>query len=700
MAAIVKTATLGDQQLILETGHVARQAHGSVIAKTGDTWVMVTVCADKKYVPGIDFLPLTVEYMERSSAAGKIPGGFFKREGRASTRETLGSRLIDRSLRPTFPDGWPYETQLISQVISAAPENDPVVAALNGASAALMISDIPFDGPLGCVQIGYIGGRFVINPNPKLWVESAIHFTVSGSRTAIVMVEGSAHEADENLVVDGLLTAHQALQASIDAQLELVREAGKPKRETVPLTRDAALVSAVREIVRQGLLEATSTTDKILRYNKYSEIKKQAAAALAERFPTGEGDIKAVIEDVKTEIVRNRILEEGRRIDGRDTKTVRPITVEAGVLPRVHGSALFTRGETQALVSATLGTAVDEQLIETLHDKEMKRFMLHYNFPPFSVGEVKPMRGPGRREIGHGNLAERALLAVVPKHEEFPYTIRVVSDITESNGSSSMASVCGGALALMDAGVPIKAPVAGVAMGLIAEGEKMVVLTDILGDEDHLGDMDFKVCGTEKGVTALQMDIKIKGINREILSNALAQAKEARLHVLEQMNKVLSKPRADISQYAPRITTIHINPERIRDLIGPGGKVIKDIIAKTGVEIDVDDSGRVNVASANRENAERALKMIKDLTQEAEVGKLYLGTVVKIMDFGAFVEILPGVDGLCHISEISDKRIAQVTDVLHEGDEVVVKVLAVDPKTGKIKLSRKAALAEGGVPTA
>jgi polyribonucleotide nucleotidyltransferase len=704
MNPIQQRVQCGDKEILLETGKVAKQADGAAWVRMGDSIVLVTVVSTQDRREGIDFFPLTVDYQEKLSAAGRLPGNYFRREGKATEKETLTSRIIDRSCRPLFPEGYGNETQIIATVYSFDQENDPDVLALTAASTALQVSDVPFHGPIAGVRVGRVRGQFVANPTITQRAESELDVIMAASEDAIVMVEGGAREVSEGVMVDALLFGHAAVRELLAAQKRLAEAKGvKGKRTFDAPKNDAELRAKVRQLTWEKVREAYSRGEKHDRYGRLSEIKKELFEALKAEaagdparlasIALREKEVKGYYEDVKYEYMRGMIVDEKRRIGGRGERDIRKITCEVGVLPRVHGSSLFTRGETQALVATTLGTAEDEQRVEQLTGMAYKRFLLHYNFPPFSVGEVKMMRGPGRREIGHGALAERALRYVMPPEEKFPYTVRIVSDITESNGSSSMASVCGGCLSLMDAGVPIKAPVAGIAMGLIKEGEKIAILSDILGDEDHLGDMDFKVCGTEAGITSIQMDIKIGGVTREILERALSQAAEGRKFILSEMLKSIATSRPEISIYAPRITTIRIRPERIRDVIGPGGKVIKEITAQTGCSINVDDSGAVSIASSDQEKVAAAIKRIKDLTQEAEVGKTYLGTVRKIAEFGAFVEIFPGTDGLIHISELSDKRVKNVTDVLSEGEEVLVKVISVD-RTGKIRLSRKEALAE------
>jgi len=688
---------IGGRTLAFESGKIAKQADGSVVVRQGDTVVLVTVVAAKEKKEGLDFFPLTVEYQEKLYAAGRIPGSFFRREGRPTEKEILSARLIDRSLRPLFPEGFQNETQVIATVLSMDGENEPDVLALSGASAALGLSDIPFHGLVAGVRVGRVNGQFVANPTYSQRALSDMDLVIGASEEAIAMVEGGAQELPESVVVDALLFGHAEARRIIAAQKALVAELGGPK---APRAFQAfAADAAVRELVfAKGSAKARAAFDigdKHARYGALKALGKELATEICAdpAFAGKEKDVKIAFEDLKYTSMRQMIVNERKRIAGRPHDVVRDIACEAGYLPRTHGSALFTRGETQALVTVTLGTSDDEQRIESLLGQHFKKFMLHYNFPPYSVGEIKRL-ATARREVGHGHLAERALRAVLPTEPEFQYSVRIVSEVLESNGSSSMATVCGGTLALMDAGIKIKAPVAGIAMGLIKEGEGIAILSDILGDEDHLGDMDFKVCGTREGVTALQMDIKITGVTREILERALDQARAGRLHILDRMTEALAAPRSDYSAYAPRVTTIRISQGKIRDVIGPGGKVIKDIIARTQTKIDINDDGVINIASANQEAVDQAIAMIKALTQEAEIGKIYLGTVRKIMEFGAFVEVLPGTDGLVHVSELSDKRVKAVTDVLNEGDEVYVKVLAVDPKTGKIRLSRKEALAD------
>jgi polyribonucleotide nucleotidyltransferase len=683
------------RKLKIECGKIAKQAAGSALVTYGESMVLVTVC----YGPekDVDFFPLTVDYFEKTYAAGKIPGGFFRREGKLSEKETLVSRLIDRPCRPLFPDNFHREVQVIATVLSADEENDTDVLAMCGASAALTVSDLPFEGPVSGVRVGRINGKLVINPKQSEVPNSDLNFIVAGSRDAIVMVEGGAQEVPETEVLEALFFAHEQCQVINDMQLDLQKQIGKPKMETPAKGYDEALYAKMVAFVTPKLKEAVKLREKLARRDAVGGSKQ---ALVAEFVKEGDANAAAAaklagkaFEDTHYNVVRDLAIDEGMRLDGRDTKTVRPIAIEVGLLPRTHGSSLFTRGETQAIVVATLGTEAEAQRIDSLMGDASKTFMLHYNFPPFSVGETKPMRGPGRREIGHGALAERAIRAVVPDIKQFPYVIRIVSEITESNGSSSMATVCGSSLALMDAGVPVKAPVAGVAMGLIKRDSKYVVLTDILGDEDHLGDMDFKVCGTTKGITALQMDIKIKGLSRDIMDKAMLQAREGRLHILEEMGKAINSSRKDLSRYAPRIVQIKINPDRIRDVIGPGGKTIRSITESCGVKMEVTDDGTVSIASNDGQKVKNAIAIIESLTQEAVVGKIYKGIVKRLADFGAFVEILPGTDGLVHISQIAEEKIRRVDDVLSEGDEVMVKVLEID-RQGKIRLSMKEAQAD------
>ncbi len=695
--------SLEGRTLSIEAGRVARAADGAVWVRYGDTVVLVTAVASKQPREGIDFFPLTVDYQERAYAAGKIPGGFFKREGRPHEKETLAGRLIDRPVRPLFPHGYHQDVQIIATVLSADQENDPDVLAVVGASAALTISNIPFLGPIGCVRIGRVDGRFVVNPTYVQLEQSDMDMVLAGTEPAVVMVEGGAREVPEEALLEALLFGHRALQPIIQIQRDLARQMGVTKPEFVSPPVDPALRARVEELCRARIRELAFVPEKEEQQSRRKMLLDEALAAVAAEPPATALQVKEIFEELEKQEMRRLILEEGRRADGRSVTQVRPITCEVGVLPRTHGSALFTRGQTQALATTTLGTSEDEQRLDDLEGESFKRFMLHYNFPPFSVGEVKFMRGASRRDIGHGALAERAIQAVLPGKEEFPYTVRIVSDILESNGSSSMATVCGATLSLMDAGVPIRAAVAGVAMGLVKEGDKTAVLTDIQGLEDHLGDMDFKVAGTRTGVTSIQMDIKIQGITEAILRQALSQARQARLQVLDIMEQALARPRQELSPYAPRIISFKIPVDKIREVIGPGGKIIRGIVEQTGVKIDVEDDGTVTIASVDEAAAQKAMEIIGRIVEVPEVGKVYLGKVVRIMDFGAFVEILPGTDGLLHISQISQERIKRVEDVLKEGEEVMVKVIEVD-KAGKIRLSRRELLREaaekGGPPAA
>ncbi|MCC6159542.1 MAG: polyribonucleotide nucleotidyltransferase [Deltaproteobacteria bacterium] len=679
----------------IETGRVARQAHGSILLTCGDTIVLATAAVSPSPREGVDFLPLTCDYLEKTWAAGKIPGGFFKREGRPTEREVLVSRMVDRPLRPLFPEGFHHELQVVVSVISKDEVHPADVLAITAASAAVNLSKIPFGGPLAGVRVGRVNGQFICNPTHEQIDAGDLEMIVVGTEDAVVMVEGGSNFLPEKEIVDAIIFGHKAMQPLIALQKSLRDAAGVPKMEHTPPALDAGLVAAVESIALPALRDALNTKVKAERYDKLAQVKKDLQAKIAEgktpETAPNPKTVSAVWEDLKYREMRRQILEEKRRVDGRDYKEIRDINCEVGFLPRPHGSALFTRGETQALVAVTLGTRSDEQKIEGLYLEEWRRFMLHYNFPPFSVGEVRPLRSPGRREIGHGALARRGLENILPTNEDFPYTIRIVSDILESNGSSSMATVCGSSLALMHAGVPVTKPVAGIAMGLVKEGESYAVLSDILGDEDHLGDMDFKVVGSAEGVSAVQMDIKISGIDEDILRQAMEQARTGRLHILGIMNQTMSQPAADLSKYAPRITTVQIPIERIKDLIGPGGKTIRAIIEKTGVKIDVEDDGRVLVSSPNQDAAREAIGLVRAYTSEAEVGKYYMGRVVRITDFGAFVEIMPGQDGLVHISHMAEERIRSVRDVVKEGDEILVKVLEID-RQGRIRLSRKEAM--------
>ncbi len=690
-----KTISYGRHTLTLETGEIARQAHGAVVVNMDDTVVLVTVVGRKDVKPGQDFFPLTVDYQERTYAAGKIPGGFFKREGRPSEKEILTCRLIDRPIRPLFPEGFYNEIQVIATVISSNNEVDSDIPAMIGASAALAISGIPFDGPIGAARVGYLNGEYVLNPTATELKTSQLNLVVAGTSQAVLMVESEAMELAEDVMLGAVVYGHQQMQSVINVINELADEVGKPLWDLAPSQKDTVLVDRISALAENELRQAYGLRQKQARTEK---IDAARAKVLAEVVPEGSGTdhvnlVKSIFSDIEAKIVRTQILNGEPRIDGRDTRTVRPITIRAGVLPRAHGSVLFTRGETQALAVATLGTARDEQIIDALMGEYTERFMLHYNFPPYSTGETGRVGTPKRREVGHGRLAKRALLAVLPKPEEFAYSMRVVSEITESNGSSSMASVCGGCLALMDAGVPLKAHVAGIAMGLIKEGNRFAVLTDILGDEDHLGDMDFKVAGTENGVTALQMDIKIQGITKEIMNVALNQAKEGRLHILGIMRETLSSARSELSAYAPRMITIKIKPEKIRDVIGKGGAVIRAITEETGTTIDINDDGTVTIACVSSEGGEAAKRRIEEITAEVEVGRIYDGTVLKLLDFGAIVSVLPGKDGLLHISQIANERVNSVADHLKEGQAVRVKVLEADEK-GRLRLSMKAVAEE------
>ncbi len=694
---VKKTFAYGDHQVTIETGEVARQAGGAVMVSMEETVVLVTVVGAKSAKPGQDFFPLTVDYQEKVYAAGRIPGGFFKREGRPSEKETLTSRLIDRPIRPLFPDGFYNEVQVVATVMSLNPEIDADIPAMIGASAALSISGIPFNGPIGAARVGYINGQYVLCPTLSQLKETQLDLVVAGTESAVLMVESEAQELPEDVMLGAVVFGHTEMRKAINAINELVEEAGKPEWDWQPPAKDEALVARLKDLVGAKLEEAYSITSKQSRSQRVKEISAEAVAALC----TGEdgapdaNTVGNLFFEMEAAIVRGRILSGQPRIDGRDTRTVRAITMRSGVLPRTHGSALFTRGETQAMAIATLGTNRDEQIIDALAGEYRDRFMLHYNMPPYATGECGRVGTPKRREIGHGRLAKRALLAVLPKPEDFSYSMRVVSEITESNGSSSMASVCGGCLALMDAGVPLKAHVAGIAMGLIKDGNRFAVLTDILGDEDHLGDMDFKVAGTTSGITALQMDIKIQGITKEIMQVALAQAKDARLHILNLMQEAAAGPRQEMSAYAPRLYTFKINPEKIRDVIGKGGAVIRALTEETGTTIDIQDDGTITIAATSGEAAAAARARIDAITAEVEIGKVYEGTVLKILDFGAIVQVLPGKDGLLHISQIAQERVNKVEDYVKEGQVVRVKVLETDDR-GRVKLSMKAVAAEEG----
>jgi len=691
LAKITKSFQYGSHTVTLETGEIARQASGACLASMGETVVLATAVTMKEPMPGKDFFPMTVDYQEKTFAAGRIPGGFFKREGRPSEKEILTSRLIDRPIRPLFPEGFTNEVQIIATVISVDPDIDPDIVAMIGASAALKLSGAPFNGPIGAARVGYKDGKYLLNPGNKELVDSQLNLVVAGTAKAVLMVESEARELSEETMLGAVMFGHEQMQAAIHAINELVHDAGVQPWAWEPPVEDTALKHSLQTEFGLLIAEGYRIKEKGARQDRMAEIREMAIGKhAAEGAPAGTKEkVQKIIGDIEYRTVRDQILSGEPRIDGRNTRTVRPITIRTGVLPRTHGSALFTRGETQALVVTTLGTGRDAQIIDALEGERKEPFMLHYNFPPYSVGEVGRVGSPKRREVGHGRLAKRAIIAVLPDMAVYPYVLRIVSEITESNGSSSMASVCGASLSMMDAGVPIKAPVAGVAMGLIKEDKRFAVLTDIIGDEDHLGDMDFKVAGTTNGVTALQMDIKIEGINKEIMDAALKQAKEGRLHILGEMSKAISVPRAELSEYAPRIIAIKINPERIRDVIGKGGAVIRALTEETGCTIDIEDDGTVKIASADNNAAQEAVRRVKQLTADVEVGMIYEGKVAKLMDFGAFVTILPGKDGLVHISQISRERVENVGDKLKEGEVVRVKVLEVD-KQGRIRLSMKA----------
>ncbi len=694
MNPVRKTLQWGRHTLTLETGEIARQADGAVIVNMDDTVVLVTVVGKRQADPGKDFFPLTVDYQERTYAAGKIPGGFFKREGRPSEKEILTSRLIDRPIRPLFPEGFFNEVQVVATVMSSNSEVDSDILAMIGTSAALAISGIPFEGPIGAARVGYANGEYLLNPTLTELKTSQLNLVVAGTSQAVLMVESEALELTEDVMLGAVVYGHQQMQQVIDAINELADEAGKPHWDWTPPAKDEALVARMREMVEGDLRAAYAIREKQTRSKLVYSIRDKALAALSEGPDAPSSQmLKGIFGDIESGIVRNQVLSGEPRIDGRDTRTVRPINIRTGLLPRAHGSALFTRGETQALVVATLGTSRDEQIIDALQGEYHDRFMMNYNMPPYATGETGRVGSPKRREIGHGRLAKRALLAVLPTPEEFAYSFRVVSEITESNGSSSMASVCGGCLALMDAGVPVKSHVAGIAMGLIKEGNRFAVLTDILGDEDHLGDMDFKVAGTEQGITALQMDIKITGITKEIMNVALHQAREARMHILEIMRGSMSTAREEISNFAPRMITMKIKPEKIRDVIGKGGAVIRALTEETGTSIDIGEDGTVTIASVSAEGSALAKKRIEEITADVEVGRIYEGTVLKLLDFGAIVSVLPGKDGLLHISQIANERVANVSDHLKEGQAVRVKVLEADEK-GRLRLSMKAAAAD------
>ncbi len=685
------TTELGGRPLTVETGRLAKQANGAALVTYGGTVVLVTATAAPDARADIDFLPLTVEYQERFYAVGKIPGSYFRREiGRPSEKEILTCRFIDRPIRPLFAAGYNNETQIIATVLSADRDNDPDLPAMLGASCALMVSDIPFSGPIAGVRVGYIDGQYVLNPAPAEMETSRLNLIVAGSRNAVIMVEGGADCLPEAEVLSGIFFGQEALQPLLDLQEQLRDAAGKPKKNVDTRSINESLAKRLEDLALDDITRLATTADKKERESGYRELQKTVTDALGTEFPECSAvDVQSSLKELNKRFMRGRIINEGCRIDSRKMDQIRPIDCEVAILPHAHGSALFTRGETQVIATATLGSGEDEQRVESLEGMAFNPFMLHYNFPPYCVGEVRFLRGPSRRDIGHGALAARAIQAILPDREAFPYTLRIVSEVTESNGSSSMATVCGGTMALMDAGVPIRKPVAGVAMGLIKEGDRVAILSDILGDEDHLGDMDFKVCGTEDGVTALQMDIKIAGVSKEVMGKALQQAKAGRLHILEKMRESIAIPRPELPEHAPKIIVLHINPDKIRDLIGPGGKMIRELSAKYGVKIDVEDSGKVSIFASDGKIGGEAAEQIKAITEVAEVGKVYQGTIKKIMDFGAFVEIFPGTDGLVHISEIANHRVNKVTDVLRENETVTVKVLDIDSR-GKIRLSMRA----------
>ena len=692
---VVKSFQWGSHTVRMETGEIARQAGGAVLVDVDDTVVLATVVGAKNAKPGQDFFPLTVDYLEKTYAAGKIPGGFFRREGRPSEGETLISRLIDRPIRPLFPEGFYNEVQVVVHVVSINPDVPADIPALIGASAALAVSGIPFNGPVGAARVGYKDGQYMLNPTRTEQATSELDLIVAGTQSAVLMVESEAHQLSEEIMLGAVVYGHEQMQTAINAINDLVREGGKPEWDWAPAPKNEPLIAKVSALAEAGLREAYQIRQKQARSTKLKEVTKDVLAKLAEEGEFDEVEVGNIMFEIEAKIVRGQVLNGEPRIDGRDTRTVRPIEIRTGVLPRTHGSALFTRGETQGLVVATLGTARDEQIIDALEGEQRDRFMFHYNMPPFATGETGRVGSPKRREIGHGRLAKRALIPVLPSPEEFAYSLRVVSEITESNGSSSMASVCGGCLAMMDAGVPVKAHVAGVAMGLILDGNRFAVLTDILGDEDHLGDMDFKVAGTSNGITALQMDIKVQGITKEIMQVALAQAKEGRLHILSKMQEAMSGVRTELSAHAPRMVTIKIHPDKIREVIGKGGATIQALTKETGTSIDITDDGVVTIASTSAEGMEEAKRRIEGITAEAEVGKIYEGPVVKLLEFGALVNILPGKDGLLHISEISNERVKEVKDYLAEGQVVRVKLLAADER-GRLRLSLKAAMADEG----
>ncbi|TQK08009.1 polyribonucleotide nucleotidyltransferase [Herbaspirillum sp. SJZ107] len=697
---VTKTFQYGEHTVTLETGEIARQASGAVVVSVEDTVVLATVVAKKDAKPGQDFFPLTVDYIEKSYAAGKIPGGFFKREGRPSEKETLTSRLIDRPIRPLFPEGYLNEVQVIIHVLSVNPEIDPDIPSMIGASAALCVAGIPFSGPIGAARVGYANGQYILNPTTTQLKTSQMDLVVAGTEHAVLMVESEAQQLSEEIMLGAVVYGHEQMKAVIDAIHALVEEGGKPEVEWSPAPKNETLIAQVAQLAEAKVRDAYQTREKSARQQKLKSLSGEVMAGLQEQgIEADSAEVGNILFDMEAKVVRSQILEGEPRIDGRDTRTVRPISIRSSVLPRTHGSALFTRGETQALVIATLGTGRDSQKIDALMGEYTDDFMMHYNMPPFATGETGRVGTPKRREIGHGRLAKRALVAALPSPEEFSYSVRLVSEITESNGSSSMASVCGGCLALMDAGVPMKAHVAGIAMGLIKEGGKFAVLTDILGDEDHLGDMDFKVAGTANGITALQMDIKIQGITKEIMQVALAQAKEGRQHILAEMQKAMPTVNSQLSDFAPRLITIKINPEKIRDVIGKGGAVIRALTEETGTQIDITDEGIVTIASVDAAAGQEAKRRIEELTASVEVGKTYDGTVLKLLDFGAIVQVMPGKDGLLHISQIANERVNAVADYLKEGQQVRVKVLETDER-GRLKLSMKAAAADDAAANA
>ena len=696
MGKTTLTVPFGTADISVETGWLAKQASGSVVVTMGETVVLVTVTGNKKPRPGVDFLPLTCEYIEKLYAGGRIPGGYFKREARPGPAEILNCRLIDRPMRPLFPKFWRSEIQIIATVVSFDKVNDPAICAMVGASAATSISPIPFDGPVGACRVALIDGEYVINPPSESIADAKLELIVAATADAVTMVEGEGKEASEEEMIDAIVAAHEAIKPICAMQAQLAEKAGKDKWEVVEPETDYELYEKLLDLTVDGLSDASFVAEKSARKEAINRVYEAAFTQLVEKdesFADRKDEIYGYLGGIQKDIVRTMVAERKIRIDGRGEADIRPITVEVGLLPRTHGSAVFTRGETQALGTVTLGTRRDEQRIDNLYGDHFVNFMLHYNFPPFCTGEAKPLRGTSRREIGHGNLAHRGVAGILPSKEDFAYTIRVVSEVLESNGSSSMATVCAASLALMQAGVPVKKDVAGIAMGLIQEDENVAILSDILGDEDHLGDMDFKVVGTEEGISALQMDIKIKGLSREILTKALNQARDGRIHILQEMRKVISEPASEMSNYAPRIITTQVSPDKIRDVIGPGGKTIRGITEQTGCAVDIDDTGTVTIASPDGEAADRAKAIIESLTEEPEVGKIYFGTVKKVLEFGAFVEIIPGTDGLVHISELADHRVEKVEDILSEGDEVYVKCIGLD-RNGKIRLSRKEALAE------